>query len=237
MGLLQQVLEVLLRHLERLLGIDLVDGRKLTSGQRRQRKAAALCTQQQPFALEGNGDLRALGQRAADVEQLAARDRDFAIALHVDLRACDELDFEIGSRYRKLTVFRGEQYVGEYRHRLSAFHDPDHRLQRCKNHFALRNDLHLCYSNSCIYLYLYLNTVVSSTARTCAEPNFPERPCAITRGVTKLTTTISPVGGLWMKCGPAYKPNHPQLCNIIQSRFSTGSDSPRSSASASRAAP
>src|SRR5688572_11475672 len=201
MGLLQQVLEVLLRHLERLLGIDLVDGRKLTSGQRRQRKAAALCTQQQPFALEGDGDLRALGQRAADVEQLAAGDRDFAIALYVDLRARDKLDFEIGSRRRKLAAFRGEQHVGEYRHRLSAFHDPDHRLQRCKNHFALRNDLHLCYSKSCIYLYLI--TVVSSTAQTCAEPNFPERSCAITRGVTELITTISPVGGLWMKCGPS----------------------------------
>ena len=105
MRLVEQPLEVLLRHAERLLGVDFLDRRKLGRRQGRQREAALAAPGRHALAFERQRDLGAFRQRAADVEQLAARHRDLTAALHVDVRRRDELDFEIGAVIESLPPF------------------------------------------------------------------------------------------------------------------------------------
>ena len=243
MRLLEQPLEVLLRQLQRLLRVDFLDRRELSRRQRRQREATLARPHRHPFAVEVERHLDAFRQRAADVEQLATRDRDFAVALHVHFGRCDQLDFEVRGRHRQPAALRRQQHVREDRHRLPAFHDADDGLQRAQDGFALGNDLHRDVSGRVLLisiLLIFSITIVSSTAQACAERLFPQRsadscrqynPC---KDNDRRSTCRQPVDEM---CTAFPPPVVHSFAHINPRAFSTGSGNPRSCASATRAVP
>ena len=98
---------------------------------------------QHAFAFERERDFRAFRQGAADVEQLASRHGDLAVALHVDFGRRDEFDLEVRRRDREPTALRRQQHVRQDRHRLLALDHADDGLERSQDGFTLRDDLHL----------------------------------------------------------------------------------------------
>ena len=128
MRLLQQTQQFLAWNLHRLLRIDVLDDRKFRGRQSRQAETATARLDHHLFPLDSQRYRNLLGQGAQNIQEFAARNRDITGVLNHHLGGSHELHFQISGRNRQLSLAHAKQHIGQYRHGLASFHDPDYGL-------------------------------------------------------------------------------------------------------------
>ena len=141
-GTRNQVLERRFRQTDLLNQVDIVDHRKFTCRQGREREPASTGADRNAIPVLLDLDLGPIRQCAADVEQLARRDRHFTLNKIVRRSPRDHLDFEIRTGKRDTVGRNTDQKVREHRQRLTSFNDANHLLQRLEQGFARKNETH-----------------------------------------------------------------------------------------------
>ena len=137
-----QVLQCCFGKTDALDQIDVVDHRELARRQGRQREPAASGTDRNPVAVLLDLDLGPVGQGAADIEQLACRNRHFAFDQVIRRGARDHLDLEVGTGERHLRATHVDQQIRQYRQGLAPFDDANDLLQRFQQGFPRQNEAH-----------------------------------------------------------------------------------------------
>ena len=144
-GLLDQPLEDALCHCKggQRRRLSLIDIGELFGRQRRQAITAAPGTQMEPAFCGFNLDARAIGQRAADVQQLACRDRGHSLFVGLLQRdLANQLHLEIGSRDREKAAVHLQHHIGQNRQRLPPLDHANDLLKWLQQSFPRYRELH-----------------------------------------------------------------------------------------------
>ncbi len=149
-GALDQFLQCRFGHRHALGRLDLVHGREIVCRQRGQGEAAAPGLHGDLLAGLRHGHAAAVGQGADDLEQLACRNRGFAVLRILDRDAGDHFHFQVGTGQRQLAALYLDQEVGQNRKGLTAFNHVDDLGQRLEEGFALQCETHVV---SCPYAF------------------------------------------------------------------------------------
>ena len=138
-----QFLQRRFRYRDPFGGFDLVDRGEIVGGQTGQAEPAATGLHPDLVAALADGDLAAIGQGAHDFEQLARRNRGFAVLGFIHRHPRHHLHFQIGTSQRQLAVLHPHQQVGQHRQGLPTFDHVDHLCQWLQQDFALQGEPHV----------------------------------------------------------------------------------------------
>ena len=186
--------ERLLRQLQHLRRLDVLDQREFRRRQRREGEAATSGAHHDALAFGRERHVRALGDRSQDVEQFTPRYRDLTRCRHRECDRADELYLEVGACDAQAVVLCAQEHIGQHRHRLTPFDDTDHVLDRTEDLFTGGCEFHSFRSG----LYPDVIAIVEPVdmGRT------PEKPLNSVPWTLYAagTSRARPVHSLWVDC-------------------------------------
>jgi hypothetical protein len=133
-----------------MLSCDVIDGRKVSGLERRQRKTASAGFDVQALSADADIDFAAFRERSTNIVELSARNGDVSTGFSGNVALRDELDFEIRRCDTQFLSRESQKHVAQYRHCLTPLDNTDDCLQWLQNGFSRCAELHLLITLSSI---------------------------------------------------------------------------------------
>ena len=143
LGEIDQALQLVLRYGEHRFIRNLLRGRIVARRQGGQRESASSRANMSPVGvIDFEIDPRLGRKRLTDIDDLAGRDRDFAIGRIIDRHPRLQLHLRVRRGERQHAVARSDEYVREDRERVPLLDDPPNREQRGEQHLSVNSEFH-----------------------------------------------------------------------------------------------
>ena len=121
-ALFQQALQLRLSQFQRLRGIDFLNRRIFRGRQRGQREPTTAALHFHLVRFQFHGYRQTSRQRFHDVQELAPRNRDVALAVHLHAAPSHQLDLKVCGSDSEGAIANHHQHIGQDGHGLTSLH-------------------------------------------------------------------------------------------------------------------